>query len=98
MIRPTVEDYNKLIGILVEGREQLAPDGDPCRCCGDNGHQAFECHHNPAYVMKWKEDLEGYANKLHDAMHQRDPEGEPESLLEQGLHDLLHNLIGMYRK
>lgn len=97
MSRPTIEDYNKLIGLLVEGREQIQPDGDPCRVCGDNGHQAFECHHNPAFVMKWKESLEEAASKLHDTLHAREHMTQW-SEEKEACHELLHHIIGVYRR
>lgn len=42
-----VVDYTRAIILLKRGITQLQPDGKPCAICGDNGHQAFECHHNP---------------------------------------------------
>jgi len=39
--------HKEAIESLRRGMTQLEPDGDNCHICGDNGHQAFECHHNP---------------------------------------------------
>ena len=43
----TKQDYLKAIAALHYGIEQLEPDGNNCAICGDCGHQAWECHHNP---------------------------------------------------
>lgn len=43
----TKNDYEKAIEALKLGMTQLEPDGNCCSICGDNGHQAWECHHNP---------------------------------------------------
>jgi len=43
----TWEDYNEAIDALKMARTQLQPDGRGCVVCGDTGHQAMECHHNP---------------------------------------------------
>jgi hypothetical protein len=50
------EDYEKSIKDLQEGMTQLEPDGNCCAICGDNDHQAWECHHNPLVHSKryWK--------------------------------------------
>ena len=45
--RFSIKDYEKAIENLKAGMTQLKPDGDNCHICGDSGHQAFECHHNP---------------------------------------------------
>ena len=49
----TVEEYEKAIEDLKLGMTQLAPDGENCHICGDGGHQAWECHHNPLNHSKW---------------------------------------------
>ena len=43
----TREQYEKAIENLQLGMTQLEPDGNNCAICGDTGHQAWECHHNP---------------------------------------------------
>ena len=40
-------DYHKAIATLNAGLKQLEPDGNNCSICGDSGHQAWGCHHNP---------------------------------------------------
>lgn len=45
------EDYENAIQALLLGMEQLDPDGNCCNICGDNDHQAWECHHNP---LNWQ--------------------------------------------
>ena len=51
---PTDEDYAEAIAALQDARTQLRPDGGHCSVCGDSGHQAFECHHNPLLLArKW---------------------------------------------
>lgn len=47
----TVGDYLDALGKIQEGLKQLKPDGNPCAICGDDGHQAWECHHNPLVMM-----------------------------------------------
>lgn len=43
----TKEDYQKAIVSLKSAMTQIDPDGNNCAVCGDNDHQAWECHHNP---------------------------------------------------
>lgn len=50
--RPTAAEYDEAIAELECARSQLAPDGHNCAVCGDSGHQAFECHHNPLVVAR----------------------------------------------
>jgi hypothetical protein len=47
MERPSKTDYLTAIESLRLGMHQLEPDGKCCIICGDNDHQAWECHHNP---------------------------------------------------
>jgi hypothetical protein len=49
--RHTAADYWRAIADLQDAMTQLAPDGNPCAVCGDSGHMAWECHHNPLAVM-----------------------------------------------
>ncbi len=51
-MRFTIAQYDAAIRALTEAREQLEPDGRCCTCCGDGGHQAFECGHNPLVAME----------------------------------------------
>ena len=48
----TENDYNKTIITINLAKKQLAPDGNDCSICGDNDHQAFECHFNPLVAMQ----------------------------------------------
>lgn len=50
--RITAEDYRDAIHDLESASGQLQPDGEHCRCCGDSGHQAWECHHNPLVMAR----------------------------------------------
>lgn len=43
----TAAEYDKAIADLELAKTQLKPDGRECVICGDGGHQAWECHHNP---------------------------------------------------
>ena len=46
-MRYTKAKYLSAINDLKLGMSQLVPDGKVCAICGDCGHQAWECHHNP---------------------------------------------------
>ena len=48
----TSYDYKKAITALVLGETQLESDSHNCKICGDSGHQAFECQHNPLEAMR----------------------------------------------
>ncbi len=54
----TVSDYEKAIGILREASTQTEPDGKTCVVCGDSGHQAWECHHNPLVLVQRAKEAE----------------------------------------
>lgn len=54
---------------LADGLTQLEPDGLCCSICGDSGHQAFECGHNPLFAMKMCELISTQSGKLHDILH-----------------------------
>jgi len=43
--------YELAIQRLQDGMTQIDPDGRNCAVCGDSGHQAWECHHNPLAMM-----------------------------------------------
>lgn len=49
---PSAADYDEAIEALQLAKSQLAPDGDNCAVCGDSGHQAFECGHNPLLLAR----------------------------------------------
>lgn len=48
----TPEDYDEAIEALLQAKSQLKPDGNNCSVCGDSGHQAWECHHNPLVMAR----------------------------------------------
>ncbi len=48
-------EYDDAIVKLLYGKTQLEPDGRNCVICGDDDHQAFECHHNLIVIAKQKE-------------------------------------------
>jgi len=48
----TAEDYDEAINALLEAKKQLSPDGNICLVCGDGGHQAWECRHNPMAMAR----------------------------------------------
>ncbi len=50
--RITLADYDDAIRELQDAKTQLDPDGYECRVCGDSGHQAWECHHNPLAMAR----------------------------------------------
>lgn len=68
-MRFTKEHYEKAIKSLQEASEQLEPDGHNCACCGDSGHQAFECGFNPLVAMEMCVLLSRTATKFHDQLH-----------------------------
>jgi hypothetical protein len=43
--------YDEAMQSLHDAREQLEADCNSCACCGDSGHMAFECGHNPLVGM-----------------------------------------------
>ncbi len=44
-------EYREAIIALELAMTQLQPDGNNCVVCGDNGHQAWECLHNPLVMV-----------------------------------------------
>ena len=68
-MRFTVEQYDRAIEALQEGKTQLEPDGDNCHICGDSGHQAMECGHNPLVAMDMCRQISAESNQLHDMLH-----------------------------
>lgn len=68
-MRFTKEQYEKAIKDLQDGMTQLEPNGHGCHICGDSGHQAFECGHNPLVAMAICNFAKYRAQDLHDKMH-----------------------------
>jgi len=50
--RPTARDYSGAIEDLWLASRQLEPNGLSCSVCGDGGHQAWECDHNPLVMAR----------------------------------------------
>ena len=51
-------EYRDAIKALELAMTQLQPDGRCCVLCGDNDHQAFECLHNPLFLIEKGQKLE----------------------------------------
>lgn len=48
----TAADYEEAIRLLTDAVSQPEPNGNSCHVCGDSGHQAWECHHNPLVMAR----------------------------------------------
>lgn len=97
MTRFTDEQYAKAIAHLQDARTQLEPNGHGCHCCGDSGHQAFECGHNPLVAMAMCKGIVDRATALHDIIHALGdmPCGGPLALATiERLHEFMHTLTG----
>jgi hypothetical protein len=68
-MRFTTKQYDEAIESLRSARKQLEPDGQNCACCGDGGHQAFECGHNPLVAMVLCKAISDSAAELHEHLH-----------------------------
>lgn len=68
-MRFTKEQYESAIKALTLAIEQLDPDGKPCSICGDEGHQAFECGHNPLLAIEICKSISKQAESLHNTLH-----------------------------
>lgn len=68
-MRFTRQQYEKAIVSLQDAMQQLEPDGHICACCGDSGHQAFECGFNPLVAMAICRDIAKQSEQLHDTLH-----------------------------
>jgi hypothetical protein len=73
------DEYVDAIETIEEARTQLEPDGRDCAVCGDDGHQAWECHHNPVVLAKqsW---VPGSAKTPHEPYIKPKPAAQPKSL------------------
>jgi hypothetical protein len=69
-MRFTRTQYETAIENLQDAMTQLQPDGRDCAICGDTGHQAFECGHNPLLAMQLCAQLAQESRELHDTLHQ----------------------------
>lgn len=63
--RLSANAYNMAIQAIEYAKSQLEPDGRVCAICGDTGHQAWECHHNPLAMMREARRLEGAYRCFH---------------------------------
>ena len=68
-MRFTEKQYDEAIENLKLAKQQIAPDGENCSVCGDSGHQAFECGHNPLLAMVLCSDVAATSDKLHELLH-----------------------------
>lgn len=68
-MRFTTNQYDEAIQDLNNAKRQLEPDGNCCSCCGDSGHQAFECGHNPLLAMANCAGIAKTAHELHEYLH-----------------------------
>lgn len=68
-MRFTTEQYDAAILALSDGKRQLEPDGRDCEVCGDSGHMAFECGHNPLVAVAVCRDIANHSEQLHTTLH-----------------------------
>jgi len=48
----TAADYDEAIQALKDAKTQSDHPSDGCTVCGDSGHQANQCHHNPLLMAR----------------------------------------------
>jgi hypothetical protein len=65
----TEQEYAEAIGQLKEAMTQLEPDGRCCAVCSDDGHQAWECRHNPLVLARSFQRIDEGASELHELLH-----------------------------
>jgi hypothetical protein len=65
----TARQYDIAIEALRLAKQQLEPDCRPCTVCGDTGHQAFECGHNPLLAMLICTQIAALSHSLHKQLH-----------------------------
>lgn len=68
-MRFTKRNYEEAIANLQAAMEQLEPDGGNCAVCGDGGHQAFECGHNPLFAVLMCQQIAQQSEALHQTLH-----------------------------
>lgn len=68
-MRFTHRQYVEAIDSLQSAMRQLEPDGNPCACCGDSGHLAYECGHNPLLAMLLCQQIATESEQLHETLH-----------------------------
>lgn len=69
-MRFTAQQYDAGIRALTDAKHQLEPDGRCCAVCGDTGHMAFECGHNPLVAMALCEQIAAQSDALHETLHE----------------------------
>src|SRR5688572_8414981 len=92
-MRFTAYQYQKAIQALREAKKQLEPNGQCCACCGDSGHQAFECGHNPLVAMNICEELSAQSREEHEKLHKNEDD-EDLNVSADKYHNLVHFLAG----
>jgi len=65
----TKGQYERAIAALTDAKEQLEPDGRNCAVCGDSGHQAFECGHNPLVAVVMCQRIAAESETIHETLH-----------------------------
>lgn len=68
-MRFTKDQYERAIDAMTAAKEQLEADGRNCAVCGDSGHQAFECGHNPLVAVAMCNQIVTESEKLHESLH-----------------------------
>jgi hypothetical protein len=68
-MRFTAAQYDEAIRNLQDARKQLEPDGDCCSVCGDDGHMAFGCGHNPLVAVALCGAIATRSEQLHETLH-----------------------------
>lgn len=68
-MRFTRNQYDIAIAALQRAKTQLEPDAFPCSICGDSGHMAFECGHNPLHAVLLCLEISKQSEQLHAQLH-----------------------------
>ncbi len=68
-MRFSVQQYDEALEALTLARHQLEPDGNPCAVCGDSGHMAWECGHNPLLAQVLCQQIARDSDALHETLH-----------------------------
>lgn len=97
-MRFTAKQYDEAIKSLQDAKTQLEPDGNCCAVCGDSGHMAFECGHNPLRAMAMCRGIAKSARTVHVEHHKTAERGDltalPTTEVWEKTHNLLHWLGG----
>jgi hypothetical protein len=99
-VRFTSAQYEEAIANLRDAMTQLEPDGRCCVVCGDSGHMAWECGHNPLYAIACCEQIADRATSFHADMHATDEAANVRNVTaeiadqREAAHELLHMLSG----